>query len=54
MDENPVSKSGILINDISDHKMSVTYIEKTAYVKKKKFIDTEKRDEISLQMLQMN
>ena len=49
MDENPVSKSGILINDISDHKMSVTYIEKTVYVEKnKKFIETEKRDEISL------
>ena len=34
MDENPLSKSGILINDISDHKMIFTYIEKTAYVEK--------------------
>ena len=50
MDENPLSKSGILINDISDHKMIFTYIEKTAYVEKfKKFIETEKRDEISIQ-----
>ena len=50
MDENPPSKSGILINDISDHKMIFTYIEKTAYVEKfKKFIETEKRDEISIQ-----
>ena len=30
MDENPLSKSGILINDIRDHKMIFTYIEKTA------------------------
>ena len=50
MDENPLSKSGILINDISDHKMIFTYIEKTAYVEKfKKFIETEKGDEIFIQ-----
>ena len=50
MDENPLSKSGILINDISDHKMIFTYIEKTAYVEKfKKIIETEKRDEIAIQ-----
>ena len=50
MDENPLPKSGILINDTSDHKMIFTYIEKTAYVEKlKKFIETEKRDEIAIQ-----
>ena len=50
MDENPLSKSGILINDISDHKLSFTYIEKTEYVEKfKKFIETEKRNKISIQ-----
>ena len=34
MGENFVSKSGILINDISDQKMIFTYIEKIAYVDK--------------------
>ena len=34
MDENPVSKSGILINDIVDQKMIFTDIEKIAYVDK--------------------
>ena len=54
MDENPLSKSGILINDISDHKMIFTYIENTAYVEIfKKFIKTEKRDEISFQTHQL-
>ena len=56
MDENPLSKSGILINDISDHKMIFTYIEKTAYVEKfKKFIETEKKEMKYLsKILQMN
>ena len=50
MDENPLSKSGILINDISDHKMIFTYIEKTAYVENfKKNSLKLKRDEISIQ-----
>ena len=33
LEENIKSKSGIIINDISDHKMIFTFIENTAYVK---------------------
>ena len=32
LEENLKSKSGIIISDISDHKMIFTFIENTAYV----------------------
>ena len=43
------SKSGILINDISDHKIIFTYEENMSYVEKNaKYIEIEKQDELSL------
>ena len=44
------SKSGVLINDISDHKIIFTYEEKMSYVEKNaKYINViEKQDELSL------
>ena len=44
------SKSGILINDISDHKIIFTFQENLSYIEKtEKYIYTEKYDEISMQ-----
>ena len=44
------SKSGILINDISDHKMIFTYYENNTYIEKtNKFIEIEMKDELSIQ-----
>ena len=41
---NNKSKSGIIINDISDHKMIFTYIENTTYTEKiDKFIKDERK-----------
>ena len=43
------SKSGILINDISNHKIIFTYEESMSYVEKNaKYIEIEKQDELSL------
>jgi len=43
------SESGVLINDISDHKMIFTYHENNAYTENNnKYIDIEKRDDISI------
>ena len=43
------SKSGILINNISDHKIIFTYEENMSYVEKNaKYIEIEKQDELSL------
>ena len=43
------SKSGILINDISDHKIIFTYEENMSYVEKNaKYIEIEKQDKLSL------
>ena len=44
MEENIKSKSGIIINDISDHKLIFTYIENTTYIEKiDKFIKIERK-----------
>ena len=44
------SKSGILINDISDYQMIFTFHENLSYIEKiEKYIYVEKYDEISLQ-----
>ena len=44
------SKSGILINDISDHKIIFTFQENLSYIEKtEKYIYTEKYDDISMQ-----
>ena len=46
------SKSGILINDISDHKIIFTYEEDMSYVEKNaKYFEIEKQDELSWQIL---
>ena len=43
------SKSGILINDISDHKIIFTFKENMSFVEKNaKYIEIEKHDELSL------
>ncbi len=43
-------KSGILINDISDHKMIFTYQESDIYIDQvEKYIEIEKKDDISFQ-----
>ena len=48
IDEFSTVKPGILINDISDHKMIFIYIENYNYVKKvDKFIEIEKKDNLS-------
>ena len=48
IDEFSTVKPGILINDISDHKMIFIYIENYNYVKKvNKFIEIEKKDDLS-------
>ena len=43
-------KAGIIINDISDHKMIFTFLEIDSYVEKvDRYIEIEKKDEKSLQ-----
>lgn len=50
IEESDDTKSGILINDISDHKMIFTYIKNNSYIEKlSKFIEIEKLDKKSLQ-----
>ena len=47
---NDKDKSGILVNDISDHKIIFTHIESNRHSEKMdKFIDIEVNDEISVQ-----
>ena len=49
IDKNTDSISGLLINDLSDHKISFTFLNEKSYlVKVDKFIDIEKRDERSM------
>ena len=49
LEENIKSKSGIIINDISDHKMIFTFIENTAYVEKhEKYIKVEHKNQSSV------
>ena len=46
LEENIKSKSGVIINDISDHKIIFTYIEKTAFIEKiDKFIKIERNNQ---------
>ena len=50
MSETNKSVSGILINDISDHKMIFSYYENYSYVEKsEKFIEIEVNNELSMQ-----
>ena len=50
MEENIKSKSGIIINVISDHKMIFTCMENTAFIKKiAKFIKIERNNQVSMQ-----
>ena len=50
IEETMKSKSGILINDISDHQMIFTFYENLSYIEKiDKYIYVEKQDEISLE-----
>ena len=50
IEETMKSKSGILINDISDHQMIFTFHENLSYIEKiDKYIYVEKHDEISLE-----
>ena len=47
MEENIKSKSGIIINDIFDNKM--TYIENTTYIEKiDKFIKIERKSQTAM------
>ena len=49
IDKNYDSISGLLINDLSDHKFIFTFLNNKSYlVKVDKFIDIEKRDERSM------
>ena len=49
LEENIKSTSGIIINDISDHKMIFTFIENTAYVEKhEKYIKVEHKNQSSV------
>ena len=49
MGENIKSKSRIIINDISDHKMTFTYIENTTYIEKiDKFIKIERKSQTAM------
>ena len=49
IDKNTDSISGLLINDLSDHKIIFTFLNDKSYlVKVDKFIDIEKRDERSM------
>ena len=50
IEEKNKSKSGILINDISDHKMIFTYYENCTYIEEiKKTVEIEVINELSLQ-----
>ena len=50
IEETMKSKSGILINNISDHQMIFTFHENLSYIEKiDKYIYVEKHDEISLE-----
>ena len=49
LEANIKSKSGIIINDISDHKMIFTYIENTTYIEKiDKFIKIERKSQTAM------
>ena len=49
IEQNGKSTSGILINDISDHKMIFTFQENNSYyVKVDKYIEIEKSDQLSM------
>ena len=49
IDKHTDSISGLLINDLSDHKIIFTFLNNKSYlVKVDKFIDFEKRDERSM------
>ena len=49
LEESKKSKSGILINDISDHKMIFTFIENIAFIEKfDKLIKIEQKGEIAI------
>ena len=50
LEESKKSKSGILINDISDHKMIFTFIENIQFIEKfDKLIKIEQKGEIAIQ-----
>ena len=50
LEESKKSKSGILINDISDHKMIFTFIENIEFIEKfDKLIKIEQKGEIAIQ-----
>ena len=50
MEESKKSKSGILINDISDHKMIFIFIENIEFIEKfDKLINIERKGEIAIQ-----
>ena len=50
IDETNKCNSGVLINDISDHKMIFTHYENCSYIEKTtKFVEIEKCNELSLQ-----
>ena len=49
IEKNASSKSGILVNDISDHKLIFIYEENNSYQDETiQFVDIEKRDELSI------
>ena len=49
IDETADASSGLLINDLSDHKIIFTFHRNNSYIEKvNKFIDIEKRDEHSM------
>ena len=49
IDETADASSGLLINDLSDHKIIFTFLMNNSYIEKvNKFIDIEKRDEHSM------
>ena len=49
IDETADASSGLLINDLSDHKIILTFHRNNSYIEKvNKFIDIEKRDEHSM------
>ena len=49
IDETTQSKSGLIVNDISDHKIIFTYLINNSHkIKMGKFIKTEKNDKVSM------
>ena len=49
VDETENAISGLLINDLSDHKIIFTFHQNNSYIDKvKKFINIEKRDDLSM------